>query len=102
MPNSDLMPLPEAEVREKLKALLSGWEYKNNRIVKTFEFGAIMDGIKLLDKLIPYCNSIDHHPDIHIYFKKFIFELTRWDAGEKVTARDFVVAKKIEELYKNR
>ncbi|MDO8444419.1 MAG: 4a-hydroxytetrahydrobiopterin dehydratase [bacterium] len=97
---SDLSALTTEEIKEKLKELPEGWEYKNNRISKTFIFDTIMDGIKLLDKLIPYCDSIDHHPDVHIYFKKFIFELTRFDIGEKVTARDFVVAKKIEELYK--
>ncbi len=99
---SDLEILTSDEIAAKLKELPSGWEYKNDRIAKTFQFNAIMDGIRLLDKLIPYCDSIDHHPDVHIYFKKFIFELTRFDAGQKVTARDFVVAKKIEELYSGR
>lgn len=94
--------LDESEIETRISKLSVGWELKNGKLTKTFEFGAIMDGIHLLDKLIPYCNEIDHHPDIHIYFKKFIFELSRWDAGGKVTDRDFVVAEKIEELVKSR
>lgn len=100
MDNAGIQPLSEAEVKEKLKELPDGWEHIENKITKTFIFDNMMEGVHLLDKLIPYCNEIDHHPDIVINFKKFKFELTRWDAGQKVTARDFLVAKKIEELVK--
>ncbi|PIS07909.1 4a-hydroxytetrahydrobiopterin dehydratase [Candidatus Berkelbacteria bacterium CG10_big_fil_rev_8_21_14_0_10_43_13] len=98
MVDTDIQPLSEAEIAAKLKELPADWEYKENKISKTFEFENMMDGIRLLDKLIPYCNEIDHHPDIVINFKKFKFELTRWDAGQKVTPRDFLIAMKIEEL----
>ena len=94
----DLKPLTTEEVEAKIKDLPSGWEYSDNKLVKTFEFDDMMDGITLLTQLIPHCNEIDHHPDIVINFKKFRFELTRWDAGQKVTERDFTIAAKIEEL----
>ncbi len=96
---SDLKPLSIGEIENKLKDLPAGWEYKDDKIVKTFEFKNMLDGVDLLSELVPYCNEIDHHPDVMINFKKFRFELTRWDAGQKVTARDFLIAKKIEELY---
>jgi len=98
MTDKDIQPLNEAEIAAKLAELPVGWEYRDSKISKTFVFDNMMDGILLLDKLIPYCNDIDHHPDIVINFKKFKFELTRWDAGQKVTARDFLIALKIEEL----
>ena len=96
---NDILPLRDAEVEQKLADLPAGWEHRDHMISKLFVFDNMLDGIHLLDKLIPYCNEIDHHPDIQINFKKFKFFLTRWDAGQKVTERDFLVAKKIEELY---
>lgn len=98
----DLVPLSDTEIEEGIKNLPTGWKHEHGKLVKTFEFASIMEGMAILNELIPYCNEIDHHPDIHIYFKKFIFELSRWDANGKVTARDFVVAKKIEELVASR
>ncbi|HLC43544.1 MAG TPA: 4a-hydroxytetrahydrobiopterin dehydratase [Patescibacteria group bacterium] len=97
---SDLEPLSAEDIENKINELPDGWKYADNKLTKTFEFKGMMDGVDLLTKLVPYCNEIDHHPDVVINFKKFRFELTRWDAGQKVTARDFLVAKKIEELYK--
>lgn len=99
---SDLEPLSTEEIENKISDLPDGWKYIDNKLVKTFEFEGMLDGVNLLAKLVPYCNKIDHHPDVMINFKKFRFELTRWDVGQKVTARDFLVAKKIEELYKER
>jgi len=57
------------------------------------------DGLDLLNKLIPFCNKIYHHPNVHIYFRQWIFELTRYSIGGKVTERDFTIARKIEKLY---
>jgi pterin-4a-carbinolamine dehydratase len=39
---------------------------------------------------------------MHIYYNKIVFELQRFDADRKVTDKDFVVAKEIENKYKNR
>jgi 4a-hydroxytetrahydrobiopterin dehydratase len=97
----DLQPLSESEIASRLKDF-PGWEYKENKLVKTLHFKDFSEGLDFLNKLIPFCNKIDHHPDVHIYFRKWIFELTRYSIGGKVTARDFTVAKKIEELCKNR
>ncbi len=100
--NNEPKVLSEAEIEEKIKELPSGWKYKDNSISKEFIFDSISQGVVLLDKLIPFCDKIDHHPDIHIYYKKFIFELTRYSVGDKVTERDFLVAKEIERLYSQR
>lgn len=96
----DLVPLSEETIKEKLSEF-PGWEYKENKISKTFEFSSFDDGLTLIIKLAPFCNKIDHHPDIHIMYKKIRFDLQRFSAGGKVVERDFTVAERIEELYKN-
>ncbi len=86
------------EIKRRLKDL-SGWGYRRNKITKTFEFRHFKDGIALINKLVPFCDRIDHHPDIQINYKKITFELTRYSVGGRVTDRDFVVADYIEGLY---
>jgi 4a-hydroxytetrahydrobiopterin dehydratase len=97
--NKDLAPLSEEEVISRLKGF-SGWEYKDNKISKTFEFDSFTQGSCLVCELGPFCDKIDHHPDVIINYKKVHFELTRFDIGGKVTEQDFAIAQKIEELYK--
>jgi len=94
----DLQPLNNEEVMERLK-MLPGWELTENKIIKTFEFPNFSDAVFMLTHLAPYCNKIDHHPDIIINYKKITFELTRYSIGGKLTERDFTVAKKIESLF---
>ena len=97
----DIKILSEEEIQEKLKEF-PGWKYENNKISKEFVFRTFLDGLDLVNKLAPFCEKIDHHPDIHIFYKKILFELQRYSVGGKVTDRDFLVADKIEKLYKEK
>jgi 4a-hydroxytetrahydrobiopterin dehydratase len=94
----DLLPLGKEEVKKQIKTL-KGWEYKDNKISKTFQFADFTNAVKFVDGLVNFCNKIDHHPDIFISYSKVKFELTRFDIGGKVTKRDLTVAKKIEENF---
>ena len=100
MADEDLGVLTEKEIKLRLKKF-KGWEYnpKTHKISKEFVFKTFQEGINLIAKLAPFCDSIDHHPDIHISYKKVLFELQRFSVGGKVTDRDFIIASKIEELY---
>jgi len=98
MDKNDLTPLTKEEIEEKLKDS-PGWEYKEDKISKQFTFKEFDDTVAFITKLAPFCNKMDHHPDIHIFYNKILFELQRFDVGSKVTERDFSVAKEIERLY---
>ena len=91
--------LTEEEIRERL-ADFPGWDYKDDKIFKTFVFDSFVQGLQLINKLAPFSERIDHHPDIHIFYKKILFELQRYSVGGKVTERDFVVAAEIERLFR--
>lgn len=97
--NHDLQPLDPDAIRKKLKNF-PGWEYKDDKISKNFEFESFSNGIEFVCRLAPFCNNLDHHPDVYISYKKFTFYLTRFSIGGKVTERDFTIAEKIEELYR--
>ena len=98
--NKDLKPLSQKEIIKRLENL-KGWSFNANKIIKEFNLNSFNEVIKIIDLLAPFCNRIDHHPDIHIYYKKVVFELQRFSIGGKVCQRDFTVAKKIEKLVEN-
>ena len=99
MIGQDLKPLTQKEIKAKL-AKFPGWKFKDNKISKQFVFKSFTRALGLINKLRPFSNRIDHHPDIHIYYKKVLFELQRFSIGGKVCERDFTVAQEIERLYK--
>ena len=98
--DNDIKILNIKEIKSNLKEF-PGWKYANNKITKDFTYKSFTDAINFINKLTLFCNKIDHHPDIHIYYKKVVFDLQRFSVGGKVTERDFKVAKEIERLYKD-
>jgi 4a-hydroxytetrahydrobiopterin dehydratase len=96
--DEDIRVLSGSEIQDKLKDF-PGWNYHDDKISKQFEFRSFNNVVEFINKLAPFCNRIDHHPDIHIYYKKILFDLQRFSVGGKVTDRDFTVAKEIERLY---
>ncbi|MGE5392829.1 MAG: 4a-hydroxytetrahydrobiopterin dehydratase [Candidatus Saccharibacteria bacterium] len=94
-------PLSEDAIKQALERL-PGWSYGDDKLVKEFAFTDFVDSLSFINSLVAYFETMDHHPDVHIFYNKIKFELTRYDAGGKVTDRDLEVAKKIEETYAGR
>lgn len=90
-----------AEITKKLKDL-PGWKFAKNKIFKEFAFADFMDSLRFVVKLAPFFEKNDHHPDVHIFYSKVLFELQRFDVGGKVTDKDFLIAHKIEDTYNKR
>lgn len=90
--------LTTEDVENRLKDL-PGWKFADDKISKQFEFKDFMDGLGFVNKLAPFFESVDHHPDMHIMYSKILFELQRFDVGGKVTDRDIEVAAEIERQY---
>ncbi len=100
MAKSNPIILKDEEITERMREL-PGWKYHDNKLSKEFEFKTFVEGINFINNLTLFCEQIDHHPDMHIFYTKILFELQRFDVGGKVTDLDFEVAKEIEKQYKN-
>src|SRR3989344_8459793 len=96
-----LQPLMPEEIEEKLR-ILPGWTFADNKISKEFKFQDFMESLGFINKLAPFFEKKDHHPDIHIYYNKVLFELQRFDSGGRVTQLDLDVAAEIERRYGGR
>jgi 4a-hydroxytetrahydrobiopterin dehydratase len=95
----DVRILSVEEIKEKLNDF-PGWEFHEDKISKEFKFRDFVDCLVFIIRLLPFSETNDHHPDVHIFYSKMVFDLQRFDVGGKVTDMDFKVAEEIERLYK--
>ncbi len=78
---------------------LPGWKLEETKITKEFEFRDFIDSLSFLNRLVPTFELKDHHPDVHIFYNRVVFELSRYDLGGKITDRDVEIAKAIEHEF---
>ena len=78
---------------------LPGWGVDNGQLAKQFRFKDFVASVNFVNRLVPYFESKDHHPDIRISYSRVTFELSRHDIGRKITALDGEVAKHIEHEF---
>lgn len=89
--------LTEAEIAARL-ARLNGWEREGDRITKTFRLDSYMAGLALAAAIGTVCEGLDHHPDLFIGWRRVQVSFTTHDAGNKLSAKDFDAAEKVDAL----
>lgn len=76
---------------------MNKWLEQNGKLTRTFEFPSFPAAIEFVNKVADLAEDLDHHPDIHINYKKVTLELTTHSAG-KIMERDRELAQRIDEL----
>ena len=87
----------EAEIQAGL-AELRGWSRDGAALVKEFRFDDYLAGLAFASSIGVIAESLDHHPDMHIGWRRVTVSFTTHDAGNKLTAKDFAAAKAIDAL----
>lgn len=91
-------PFDQEKIKEYLAQLKSDWEVLENRkIRKEFKFKDFLGAIAFVNKVAEIAEQEDHHPDIHISYRKVLIELWTHAVGG-LSENDFIVAAKIELL----
>ena len=91
-------PLEQKEVEEYLKDV-EGWEAKKNTLItKTFAFKAFRETMDFVNQVANLAEAEQHHPDIHIRYKKVTLELTT-HAIQGLSENDFIIASKTNLMY---
>ncbi len=90
-------PLTESEITEQLK-LYPEWERVDNHITRTFKADSYMAGLALAAAIGTTCDVLGHHPDLTIGWKKVTVTFTTHDADNKLSAKDFEAARKVNNL----
>jgi 4a-hydroxytetrahydrobiopterin dehydratase len=96
------MDKPQPLTPEELKTILEhlpGWTADHGKLRKQFKFRDFVEAIGFINRLVPYFEERDHHPDLQVSYSRVVFELTRHDIGDKITALDGEVAAHIEREF---
>jgi 4a-hydroxytetrahydrobiopterin dehydratase len=92
-------PLTEVDEDAYFKEL-SGWELVRegtHLIRKEIRFNKYLDGIDFASNVAALADAEDHHPDMHVFYKKVVVELSTHAVGG-LSVNDFILAAKIDSL----
>jgi 4a-hydroxytetrahydrobiopterin dehydratase len=83
------------EIKRAIEELGSGWELKDDKIIKSFQFPSFMNAIEFVNEVANIAEKVNHHPIITINWRTVKFSLKSFDV-DAITGRDFELAKEIE------
>ena len=89
--------LSKSEIEKNLKQL-NGWEFRDNKIRKTFHFRSFRDAMYFLIRLSYEAEEQNHHPEILNCYNQVEVFLNTHDANNKVTHKDFKLANLIDQV----
>ena len=93
--------LSKDEIECNIADLGNGWELKDGKIVKSFQFTSFMNAIEFVNEIAKVAERLDHHPIITINWKTVKLSLKSFDV-DAITKRDISLAKEIEKVVKSK
>ena len=91
-------PLSESEIQNLLQNV-TGWEYANNCISKTYQFKNYYETMAFVNASAWVSHREDHHPDLDVGYNKCRVLYTT-HAINGLSENDFICAAKIDALLK--
>ena len=88
------------EIESDITEIGNGWEFKDDRIIKSFQFPTFMKSIEFVNMVANIAERLDHHPIITINWKTVKLSLKSFDVNS-ITTRDITLAKEIEKEIKS-
>ncbi len=91
--------LSTKQIAELLKQI-PAWSYdeSTNMLSRIFKFSSYAQGPSFAVAVGNMADQQDHHPDLHIYYKKCVVEFTTHSAGG-VSMNDFICAAKTDQIF---
>ena len=91
------VPLPDSEIKLALEELPK-WAFENNRLRREVAFGSFREAMSFMVRVGFEAEAVDHHPEIINVYNRVNLNLTTHDAEDRVTAKDLVLARRIERI----
>ncbi|MET0262748.1 MAG: 4a-hydroxytetrahydrobiopterin dehydratase [Rariglobus sp.] len=88
-------PLTSSEITHALTHL-PGWTWERDALVKELKFENFRQALAFMLKAGFEADALDHHPEWTNVYNKVAIRLTTHDSGDKVTAKDVELAKRME------
>lgn len=89
-------PLKPEAIAAALSAL-PGWEQHGVTITKTWRFKSYLAGIEFVNRVAKAAEALDHHPDLHVSWRKVQATLSTHSANG-LTEYDMELARRIDAL----
>lgn len=77
---------------------LPGWTADGDALVKSFKFGSFREALSFMVRIGFEAEEMNHHPEWTNVYNRVAIRLSTHDAGNKVTAKDVELAKRIEKV----
>ena len=90
-------PLTAAEI-QAAQASLPGWRLDGNALAKTFKFGSFREALSFMVRAGFDAEELNHHPDWSNVYNRVEIRLTTHDAGDRITAKDVELARRIQKI----
>ena len=75
-----------------------GWNQVDNALTRTIARADFVEALAFVVEIGRLAEAANHHPDIDIRYRTVHLSLSTHDAGHTVTAKDFALAQKINDL----
>jgi len=80
------------------QAIPAGWTQAENALTRTIARADFVEALALVLEIGKLAEAANHHPDIDIRYRTVHLSLSTHDAGNTVTAKDFALAQRINDL----
>ena len=97
MTNSMSTPLESDPIKRALNGLKM-WTYKDDKLLMDIKLKNFSEALSFLVKVGIEAERLNHHPEIHNIYNRVTLKLTTHDAANRVTQKDIVLARAIENL----
>lgn len=84
--------LNEAAIQQALTSL-PGWRVDGRELIKEFQFPSYLSGIEFVNKVARLAEAMNHHPVLHVGWRKVTMRLSTHSAGG-LTALDLELARR--------
>ncbi len=75
-----------------------GWTVLHNALTRTFTRADFVDALAFTLAVGKLAEADNHHPDIDLRYNKVLLNLSTHSEGHKITAKDLLLAEKINGL----
>lgn len=90
-------PLPPAEIAAALHDL-PGWALTGEALTKEFTFGGFSEALSFMVRAGFEAEAMNHHPEWTNVYNTVAVRLTTHHAGNKVTAKDVELARRLQRI----
>lgn len=88
-------PLTASE-RDALRESLTDWRIAETALTRTFTFADFRTAVAFYVRIAFEAEALNHHPEVEAVYDRVLVRLRTHDAGDRVTALDATLARRID------